>query len=75
VLVLLVVIAFGDQGSGSTSPRSMSRIGGCPPCSGIHAAAQAGQVTRGSMAVVAIWRSREDLAARLAGGLLAARCG
>jgi hypothetical protein len=33
----------------------MSRIGGCPPCKGIHGASQAGQVTRGSMAVVAIW--------------------
>ena len=51
------------QGSGSTSARSMSRIGPWPPCSGIHAVPQAGQVTRGSSAAVAIWRSREAIVA------------
>jgi hypothetical protein len=37
----------------------MSRIGPWPPCSGIQAGPQAGQVTRGSSAAVAIWRLRD----------------
>ena len=53
----------------------MSRIGAWPPCKGIHAGPQAGQVTRGSRAAVAIWRSRDAAGGGecLAGGLLAAR--
>ena len=45
VAFALVLLSSGAQGSGNTASKSMSRIGAWPPCSGIHAGPQAGQVT------------------------------